>query len=79
MFIIYRRALNLPEDKTELDKIKAKIEGLDLLEGNNKCKGIESLIEKLKKNYDEDYINKIKASCLEYINWFKNKIERKFK
>ena len=54
MFIIYRRALNLPEDKTELDKIKAKIEGLDLLEGNNKCKGIESLIEKLKKNYDED-------------------------
>ena len=79
LFIIYRRALNLPEDKTELEKIKAKIEGLDLLEGNNKCKGIESLIEKLKKNYDEDYIKKIKASCLEYINWFKNKNERKFK
>ena len=80
LFIIYRRKLNNLKDKEELEKIKVKIEGLDLLEENNKCKDVDNLIEKLKKDdYDEDYIKQIKKTCLEYKDCFINKKEPKSK
>ena len=77
LFIIYRRKINSPEDMEKLEEIKAKIEGLDLLEENNKYKDIGYLIEKLKKNHEEEYIEEVKTSCLGYINWFNKKFERK--
>ena len=55
LFIIYRRTLKDPDDIEKLEEIKAKIEGLDLLEENNWCGDIGYLIEKLKKNHDEEY------------------------
>ena len=63
----------------EQEKIKAKIEDLGLLGENNKCKGIESFIEKLKIYNDEVYIKTIKTSCLEYFHWFDYKNKRKSK
>ena len=78
LLIIYRRKLKAPEDKEELEKIKAKIEGLDLLEENeNKYKDIGYLIKKLEKDHEKEYIEEVKTSCLGYINWFSKKFERK--
>ena len=78
LFIIYRRKLNGPEDMEELEEIKAKIKGLDLLEENeNKYKDIGYLITKLEKDHEEEYIQEVKTSCLGYINWFNKKFERK--
>ena len=77
LYIIYRNKLKEPEDMEKLEEIKAKIEGLELLEENNKCKDIGYLIEKLKKNHEEEYIEEVKTSCLGYINWFNKKFERK--
>ena len=77
LFIIYRRTLKDPDDIEKLEEIKAKIEGLDLLEENNWCGDIGYLIEKLKKNHEEEYIEEVKTSCLGYINWFNKKFERK--
>jgi hypothetical protein len=78
LFIIYRRKLKAPEDKEELEKIKDKIEGLDLLEEyENKYKDIGYLIKKLEKDHEKEYIDEVKTSCLGYINWFNKKFERK--
>ena len=77
LFIIYRRTLKDPDDIEKLEEIKAKIEGLDLLEENNWCGDIGYLIEKLKKNHEEEYIEEVKSSCLGYINWFNKKFEIK--
>ena len=76
LFIIFRRKLNLPLDSKKLEKIKDKIEGLDLLEANNKYKDIEYLIKKFyKKNYEDidDYIKNVKEQCLNYKKWFCDK------
>ena len=73
LFIIFRRKLNDPNDIIKLEEIKDKIEGLDLLEENNKYKDIEYFIQKLyKKNYEDidDYIKNVKEQCLNYKNWF---------
>ena len=78
LLIIYRRTLKDPEDMEKLEKIKTKIEGLDLLEKNNKSKGFQNLIEDLRNKYhDEEYIEKVKNICLGYKNWFNDKKERK--
>ena len=78
LFIIYRRSLKDPEDMEKLEKIKAKIERLDFLEGKNKLKDFEDLIEDLRNKYhDEEYIEKVKNICLGYKNWFNDKKERK--
>ena len=77
LFIIFRRKLNDPEDKEELEKIKHKIESLDLLEENNKYKGIENLIKEQKKMNGEEYIEKIKNLCLGFKKWFNDKNKRK--
>ena len=76
LFIIFRRKLNDPNDIIKLEEIKDKIEGLDLLEENNKYKDIEYLIKKFyKKNYEDidDYIKNVKEQCLNYENWFGKK------
>ena len=73
LFIIFRRKLNDPNDIIKLEEIKDKIEGLDLLEENNKYKDIEYLIKKFyKKNYEDidDYIKNVKEQCLNYKKWF---------
>ena len=71
LLIIYRRSLKDPENMKKLEGIKAKIEGLDLLEENeNKYKDFGYLIEKLKNNYDKEYIEKVKRACIGYENWF---------
>ena len=73
LFIIFRRKLNDPNDIIKLEEIKDKIEGLDLLEENNKYQDIEYFIKKLyKKNYEDidDYIKNVKKQCLNYKNWF---------
>ena len=78
LFIIFRRKLKAPEDRVKLEEIKAKIEGLDLLEENeNKYKDIGYLIKKLEKDHEKEYIEEVKTSCLGYINWFSKKFERK--
>ena len=73
LFIIFRRKLNDPNDIIKLEEIKDKIEGLDLLEENNKYQDIEYFIKKLyKKNYEDidDYIKNVKEQCLNYKKWF---------
>ena len=70
LLILYRSSLKDPEDMKKFEEIKAKIEGLDLLEENNKYKDLGYLIEKLKNNYDKEYIEKAKRACIGYENWF---------
>ena len=79
LFIIFRRKLNVPNDIIKLEEIKAKIEGLDLLEENNKYKDIEYLIKNTKKRYivKDNYIKEVKKLCLGYVDWFGEKIGRK--
>ena len=79
LFIIFRRKLNDPNDIIKLEEIKAKIEGLDLLEENNKYKDIEYLIKNIKKRYivTDNYIKEVKKLCLGYVDWFGEKIGRK--
>ena len=79
LFIIFRRKLNDPNDIIKLEEIKAKIEGLDLLEENNKYKDIEYLIKNTKKRYivTDNYIKEVKRLCLGYVDWFGEKIGRK--
>ena len=79
LFIIFRRKLNDPNDIIKLEEIKAKIEGLDLLEENNKYKDMEYLIKNTKKRYivTDNYIKEVKKLCLGYVDWFGEKIGRK--
>ena len=79
LFIIFRRKLNDPNDIIKLEEIKAKIEGLDLLEENNKYKDIEYLIKNAKKRYivTDNYIKEVKKLGLGYVDWFGEKIGRK--
>ena len=77
LFIIFRRKLKDPEDMKKLEEIKAKIEGLDLLEENNKYKDVEDLIKEQEKDNGKEYIEEIKRLCLGYIKWFNDKNNRK--
>ena len=61
----------------KLEEIKGKIEGLDLLSNENKYNDFAYLINKLEKNHEEEYIEKIKILCLGYENWFNERIGRK--
>ena len=82
LFIIFRRKLNDPNDIIKLEEIKDKIEGLDLLEENNKYQDIEYFIKKLyKKNYEDidDYIKNVKEQCLNYFCEKRGRASRKKK
>ena len=60
------------------------INGLDLLDNNNKYKDIEYFINSLREKYQgkislnefDEYISNVKRLCFKYINWFENKIAR---
>ena len=76
LLIIFRRKLNDPEDLKKLEEIKYKIEGLDLLDNNNKYQDIEQfIVEDIKKRYIEpdEYIKQVKSLCLGYQDWFNKK------
>lgn len=76
LLIIFRRKLNAPEDLKKLEEIKYKIEGLDLLDNNNKYQDIEYfIVEDIKKRYIEpdEYIKQVKSLCLGYQDWFNKK------
>ena len=76
LLILYRRSLKDPEDMKKFEGIKAKIEGLDLLEDNNKYNDFESLIKKLKdEKHEEEYIEHVKDICLVYKNYFHKNIK----
>ena len=57
--------------------IKAKIEGLYLLEENNKCKDVEDLIKEQEKDNGKEYIEEIKRLFLGYKKWLNDKNKRK--
>ena len=78
LLIIYRSKLKDPKDMEKLEEIKGKIEGLDLLSNENKYNDFAYLINKLEKNHEEEYIEKIKILCLGYENWFNERIGRKY-
>ena len=54
LFIIFRRKLNDPEDLLKLEKMKDKIEGIDLNENNNQYDDFVIYLERYKN--DKDYI-----------------------
>ena len=78
LLIIYRSKLKDPKDMEKLEEIKGKIEGIDLLSNENKYNDFAYLINKLEKNHEEEYIEKIKILCLGYENWFNERIGRKY-
>ena len=85
LFIIFRRKLKDVNDIKKLEKIKEKIEGLDLDETLGEDDDIEYLIKSNEKKYKEtkekkereEYIEKIKNLCLTYKQWFERKTGRK--
>ena len=84
ILILFRKKLDIPEDKTSIQLISEKINGLDLLDNNNKYKDIEYFINSLREKYQgkislnefDEYISNVKRLCFKYINWFKNKTAR---
>ena len=66
LFIIFRRKLNDPEDMKRLEEMKDKLEGLDILEFNNKYNDIEYYCEKFRMEMDNKYIEAFKLACLKY-------------
>ena len=73
-FILYR---NEPEDKEKLEEMKDKIEGLNLFDEDNNYIGFQQFKKELKKKHEDEYIEKVKNTCLGYKNWFNNKNKRK--
>ena len=73
VLIIFRRKLNDPEDINKLEEMKDKIEGLNLLEKNDKYKDIEYFINDLENRYDKqyiEYIDEFKKVSLNYEKYF---------
>ena len=66
LFIIFRRKLNDPEDMKRLEEMKDKLEGLDILEFNNKYNDIEYYCEKFRMEMDNKCIEAFKSACLKY-------------
>ena len=64
VFIIFRKSLNNEKDKDKLKEIEIKIDGLDLLDNNDKYPDIQCLIKHLRdRNEDENYIKNIIDIC----------------
>ena len=64
VFIIFRKSLNNEKDKDKLKEIEIKIDGLDLLDNNDKYKDIQYLIKHLRDiNEDENYTKNIIDIC----------------
>ena len=63
-FIIFRKSLNNEKDKNKLKEIEIKIDGLDLLDNNDKYPDIQYLIKHLRdRNEDENYTKNIIDIC----------------
>ena len=75
ILIIFINGLDKEKDKN-FDEIKSKIEGLNLIQKNEKD-SYDSFIKKNKKdiktNNFKDYLDKIKDLCIRYEDWFINK------
>ena len=53
-FIIFRKSLNNEKDKDKLKEIEIKIDGLDLLDNNDKYKDIQYLIKHLRDRNEDN-------------------------
>ena len=62
VFIIFRKSLNNEKDKDKLKEIEIKIDGLDLLDNNDKYPDIQCLIKHL-RDRNEDNIKNIINIC----------------
>ena len=77
-FILFRKNINYENDRDKLIEISKKIDGLDLIDNNNKYKDIDYFIEIMrKKNEQNSYIDNLKYFCCNYVGWFNNKVGRK--
>ena len=84
ILILFRKNLDIPEDKWNLSLIAEKIKGLDLIDNYNKYEDIDYFINELIEKYKdkistdelEEYISNIKRLCSRYINWFQSKTVR---
>ena len=73
LFSIFRRKINYNKDiNPELSK---KVQGLDLLD-DNKYHDFTYFIKGIKKTETNQCIENIKNLCLNYENWFRNKISK---
>jgi len=71
LFIIFRRKLNDPEDMRKLEEMKDKLEGLDILEFNNKYNDIEYYCENLEWRWT--------INILKLLNWLVLNMEKRIK
>ena len=84
ILILFRKNLDIPEDKWNLSLIAEKIKGLDLIDNYNKYEDIDYFINELIEKYKdkisndelEEYISNVKRLCSRYINWFQSKTAR---
>ena len=74
LFAIFRRKLNDNQDIQ--NELIEKIKGLDLLDDNNIYCDFHNFIKKIEIFESHEYIENIKDLCLNYENWFKNKVAR---
>ena len=72
-FIIFRKSLNNEKDKDKLKEIEIKIDGLDLLDNNDKYPDIQYLIKHL-RDINEDNIKNIINICSNFEKYFIYKI-----
>jgi len=83
LFEIFRRKLYDNEENISYD-LREKIKDLDLLDNNNKYKGFECFINKIKekkkmrKTKFIEYKKKLEDLCIKYEDWFQNRA-KKFK
>ena len=73
LFIIFRRKLNDPEDVKRLEEMKDKIDGLDLLETNDKYQDFQYYLEHCNLYKSQYYIENLKTVCLDFESFFKVK------
>ena len=74
LFGIFRRKLNNNKDITK--ELLEKIKGLDLLNNNDIYCDFNNFIKGIEILESNEYIESIKNLCLDYENWFKNKVAR---
>jgi len=77
LFIIFRRRLNDEEDMKRLEEMKDKIDGLDLLETNNKYQDFQYYLEHCNLYKSQYYIENLKTICQGFESFFKKNKEKK--
>jgi hypothetical protein len=74
LFGIFRRKLNNNKDITK--ELLEKIKGLDLLNNNDIYCDFNNFIKEIEILESYEYIESLKNLCLDYENWFNNKVAR---